>query len=151
MKAAILLAAAAIAVAAAPRAAQPPTGRRAAPVRPAPDRRAPLDPSRSVYLDDQSGVPNGMAPVLAALRTAKLWTIRDQRAAADLILQIAPVRASTAGSRGGAQSGYELSVRPARSSSAAPLWHAVAASPDALARRLRADLAPSVCVAVWCR
>jgi hypothetical protein len=116
---------------------------------PAVDRRPPLDPSRSVYLENASSSPGALTPVRTMLRDAHLWTIRDRRDGADLVMTL---RAATvSASRQPQRPAFELTVQSARAPSAAPLWHAVEATPEALAKRLKGDLAPSVCVVVWCR
>ena len=94
-----------------------------------------------------------MTPIRATLRDAHLWTIQDRRDRADLILTLKPAAspAASPAARPSAPRLYELAVQPASRPGPTPLWRTDAPTPAALAKRLKSDLAPSVCVVLWCR
>ena len=146
---AMLFAAVSVAGASAADAQRPAAPPARPPAPPAVDRRPPLDRTRSVFLDDQSGLPGALTPIRATLRDAHLWTIQDRRDRADLVLTLKP--AGRPAARSGATRVYELSVQPAVRPGPTPLWRTDAPTPAALAKRLKADLAPSVCFVLWCR
>jgi hypothetical protein len=122
--------------------------RPAAPRTPPPALRpmSPLDARRSAYLDDRSGTAGAREYLQRSLRERHLWTLIDRREAADLIVTLAQVQTSQRRQ----PLSYELTIQPARNATRTPLWRAVSSSPQKLVSRLKADLAPSVCVAVWC-
>jgi len=136
--------------------AQPPTGPAKAATPPAPPSMAPLDARRTAYLDDRSGVAGASENLRKGLRERHLWTLTERREAADLIVTLAPTAPAGTPQQNrtpqkGRAASYELSIQSARNAAKAPLWRSVSSSPEALVRRLKADLAPSVCVVVWCR
>jgi hypothetical protein len=108
---------------------------------------SPLDARRSAYLDDRSGTAGAREYLQRSLRERHLWTLTDRREAADLIVTLAQVQTSQRRQ----PLSYELTIQPARNATRTPLWRAVSSSPQKLVGRLKADLAPSVCVAIWCR
>ena len=115
---------------------------------PAPRPMSPLDARHSAYLDDRSGAAGARENLQRGLRERHLWTLTDRREAADLIVTLATLQAQTPQRR--QPPSYELTIQPARNATRTPLWRAVSSSPEKLVGRLKADLAPSVCVAVWC-
>jgi hypothetical protein len=134
-----------------PRPTRPPARTAATPAKA--DRRGPLDATRSVFIDDQSGVPGALPMLRGKLRNARLWTVTEQRDRAELVLTLAPAMqpaAPRAPQRAVAGRKYEISVRSTRLQTAAPLWRTTAKTPEKAANRLKADLAPSVCVVAWC-
>lgn len=130
----------------------PPVNRppqRAAPV----DSRSPLDRTRRAYLDDQAAGPGAATIVRVKLRDAHLWTLTDQRGQADLVVTIAQARPTVARGARQPQTGptsYELTIRSARTTSGVPLWRGTAPTPEKLVAKLKADVAPDVCLVVWC-
>ena len=129
-----------------PAAARPPT--------PPPDPRTPLDRTRSAYLDDQANATNVATLIRSQLRAARLWNLTDRRGDADLIVTLAPARSpasvrSPLRTRSGLTV-YELTVRNARSAASTPLWRRTSSTPEKLVGRLKADVAPTACVAIWC-
>ena len=115
---------------------------------PAPRPMSPLDARRSAYLDDRSGTAGAREYLQRSLRERHLWTLTDRREAADLIVTLATQQTQAPQRR--QPPSYELTIQPARNATRTPLWRAVSSSPEKLVGRLKADLAPSVCVAVWC-
>jgi hypothetical protein len=141
----------------APPKAQPPTRAKAPATRPVPRPLPPLDAKRTAYVDDRSGAAGALEHLQKGLRERHLWKLTATRDAADLIVTLAPLPTVQTPGRPNqpAQqqrlSSYELTIRSARNPAIPPLWRSVSSSPDKLVSRLKADLAPSLCVVVWCR
>ena len=146
----VLIACASAALGAAPQPA------RKNPAAPAPKPPVTLETARTAYVLNQTGEARPYGELTSALNKWHRWSLVDRADAADLVvtLETTSTAAKVSGNRTAAPARattYAVSVHRSTRATGDALWRGSDANIDRLFNRLRVDVAPSLCFAVWCR